>query len=108
MTMKELIDGPHAHWFAAAAGALVGLKALPGSSITEKLSNVAAGFAIAAWSGPAIVDHLAISKPSIAAGVVFGVGACGLVLFHSLIAAIRTTDFAAWLAQFMPPRRKGD
>lgn len=106
----EILDNLHPHWLAAAAGALVGLKAMPGTSMPEKLGNLGAGFALAAWAGPAIVDYLSVAKPSIAAGIVFGVGACGLVAFNALISAIRATDFGAWISGWLAawsPRKKG-
>ena len=89
---------------AAAAGALVGLRALPGSSYIEKFSNVSAGFAIAAWGGPAIVDYLVITSPRVASGMVFICGATGLVVANSLWEAIKRTDIAAWISSWLPKK----
>jgi uncharacterized membrane protein YedE/YeeE len=100
--LNEILTHPV---LAAAVGALVGLRALPGSSLPEKLLNVGAGFAIAAWGGSAIVEHLSVTSPKIAAGMVFFVGAAGLVVFNALIEAIKRTDLAAWLSGWLP--RKG-
>lgn len=92
---------------AAAAGALVGLRALPGTSYLEKLSNVSAGFAIAAWGGPALVEYLAVTSPQLASGIVFICGATGLVIANALWEAIRHTDLAAWATAWLPkPRGK--
>ena len=93
---------------AAAAGALVGLRALPGASYPEKLTNLAAGFAIAVWGGPALVDWLAIGNPNIASGAIFACGATGLVVANAVWEGIRRTDLAAWLAAFLPARKGGD
>lgn len=92
---------------AAAVGALLGLRALPGSSIPEKIVNVAAGFAIAAWGGAAVVEYLGVTSPKIAAGMVFIVGAAGLVVFNSVIEAIKRTDLAAWVMSWLPQRKGG-
>jgi hypothetical protein len=90
---------------AAAVGALLGLQALPGASVLEKLGNVAAGFAIAAWGGPALVDYLHIESPKLASGVIFVIGAVGLVVFNAVIEAIKKTDLAGWLAGWLPRRK---
>lgn len=92
---------------AAAAGALLGLKALPGTSIPEKLANVAAGFLLAAWGGAALVEYLVIASPKIAAGCIFMTGAAGLVVFDSLIQAFKKTDLAEYIMSWLP-RRSGD
>lgn len=99
------------HWAAAALGALVGLKALPGANLAEKAGNVGAGFAIAAWGGPALVDWLNITSPNVGSGVVFSLGACGLVLFNALIAAIKATNLGGHLDSVLSRfsgRREGD
>jgi len=93
---------------AAAGGALLGLKALPGTSYPEKLSNVAAGFAIAAWGGPALVDYLAIGSPKLASGVVFICGACGLVIANAVWEAIKHADLGAWLMGWLPKKKGGE
>jgi hypothetical protein len=89
---------------AAAAGALVGLRALPGTSYIEKLANVSCGFAIAAWGGPALVDWLVITSPRVASGMIFICGATGLVVANALWEAIKRTDFAAWIMSWLPKR----
>jgi hypothetical protein len=77
---------------AAAAGSLVGLKALPGASVTERLCNVAAGFAFAAFAGPAVVDHIGVISPNVKSGIIFIIGAAGLVIFNAVIEGIKKTD----------------
>ena len=108
MTMKAEITDFFAHpVVAAAAGALVGLRALPGTSYLEKLSNVACGFAIAAWGGPALVEYLGLNSAKLASGVVFICGATGLVLANAVWEAIKHTDLAAWFTSWLPkPKRK--
>lgn len=92
---------------AAAVGAIVGLRALPGTSIVEKLANVGAGFAIAAFAGGALVDQMAIVSPKLVAGMIFVVGATGLVVFNAIVEAIKRTDLAAWVAGWLPGRKGG-
>lgn len=94
-------------WFVAAAGSMLGLKAMPGASLPEKIGNLCAGFLIATFGGPALIEWLPINSPKLAAFAIFGLGACGLVLWASLIEGIRRTDFGAWLTNWLP-RRKGD
>lgn len=94
---------------AAAAGSLLGLKALPGTSNAEKLANVAAGFMLAAWGGAALVDYMVIASPKVAAGCIFMVGAAGLVVFDAVIQAVKRTDMAAYVMSWLPRRRgEGD
>lgn len=104
LELSEILTHPVV---AAAAGALLGLKALPGTSIPEKLANVAAGFLLAAWGGAALVEYLVIASPKISAGVIFMVGAAGLVVFDSFIQAFKRTDLAACILSWLP-RRRGD
>jgi len=106
--MKEELQDLFAHpMIAAAAGALVGLRALPGTSYPEKLANVACGFAIAAWGGPALVDYLAIGSPKLASGVVFICGACGLVIANAVWEALKHLDLSAWISAWLPKRGPG-
>lgn len=89
---------------AAAVGAIVGLRALPGASVPEKIANVTAGFAIAAWAGTAAVEYMGIASPKLASGAIFVTGATGLVVFNAIIEAIKRTDLAAWLSGWRPKR----
>lgn len=93
---------------AAAAGALLGLKALPGESIANKLANVFAGFLLAAWGGAALVEYLEIVNIKIAAGCIFMTGAAGLVVFDSLIQAVKQTNVAAYVMSWLPKRKGGE
>jgi hypothetical protein len=107
LELNELLTHPVV---AAAAGSLLGLKALPGTSAPEKVANVAAGFMLAAWGGAALVEYLQIASLRIAAGVIFMVGAAGLVVFDALIQAFKRTDLAGHIldtAKTWLPRRKG-
>ena len=101
---NELLTHPV---IAAAVGAVLGLYALPGATVPQKIGNVAAGFAIAAWLGPALVDYMAISSPKLASGAIFVIGATGLVVFNAVIEAIKRTDLAAWIAGWLPGRKGG-
>lgn len=103
LELQEVLTHPVV---AAAAGALLGLKALPGTSVANKLANIFAGFLLAAWGGAALVEWLEIANLKIAAGVIFMVGSAGLVVFDSLIQAIKQTDFVAWLAGWLPKRKE--
>ena len=107
--MKDELQEIFAHpMVAAAAGALVGLRALPGTSYMEKLANVACGFAIAAWGGPALVDYLAIASTKLASGVVFICGACGLVIANAVWEAIKHADLGGWVAAWLPKKKGGE
>lgn len=102
--LQEFFTTP---WVAAGAGAIISLRALPGASITEKLVSVGAGFLIAAYCGPALVDYMGWSNPRLAALAIFGSGSVGLVVFSGIVEGIRKTDFGAWLASWLP-RKRGD
>jgi hypothetical protein len=88
----ELLTNPIV---AAGAGALVGLKALPGATLLERISNAFAGFAFASFAGPAVVDHIGVVGPNIRSGIIFIIGAAGLVIFNAVIEGIKKTDFGA-------------
>lgn len=94
-------------WVAAALGAVLSLKALPGAGMGEKLLNVGAGFAIAAYAGPALVEHMGWASPRLAALAIFGCGASGLVVFNGVMEALKRTDFGAWVMSWLP-KKKGE
>jgi hypothetical protein len=91
----------------AALGSILALKAIPGTSYVEKAGNVGASFALAIYLGPALVEYMDITSPKIAAGVIFAIGATGLVVFNGVIDAIKKTDLAAWVASWMPGKKGG-
>lgn len=103
--LQEIMTHPV---IAAAVGALMGLHALPGSSLAQKCGNVAAGFAIAAWGGPALVEYMAVESPKLQSGVIFILGATGLVVFNAVIEAIKHLDVVAWLTGWLPRRKGGE
>jgi predicted hotdog family 3-hydroxylacyl-ACP dehydratase len=105
LEIQEILTHPV---IAAAAGALLGLKALPGTSIANKLANVVAGFLLAAWGGAALVEYLEIANIKIAAGAIFMVGAAGLVVFDASIAALKQTDLVAFFTNWLPKRKGGE
>jgi peptidoglycan/LPS O-acetylase OafA/YrhL len=82
-------------------GALVGLKAWPGTSWLDKASNLTLGFLISIIAGPAIVDYLGVSSPRIGAAIAFVCGATGLVLYASVIEGIRQTKFAEIVTRWL-------
>lgn len=99
------------HWLsnpviAAAAGALVGLRALPGSSYLEKASNMAAGFAIAAFGGPALVEYLGVQSAKLGSGIVFVCGAVGLVVANAVWEGVKHIDLAGIVSGWL--RKKGE
>lgn len=107
MKIAELLDAALHPVVAAAVGSIVGLKAVPGASLGERMTNLVASFALAVYGGPALIEHMGVSSVKIGAGIVFLVGAAGLVVFNACIEAFRQTDLAAWLTGWLP-RRKGD
>ena len=103
-------EGEVQHWFsnpviAAAAGALVGLRALPGTSYLEKGSNMVAGFAIAAFGGPALVEYLNVHSEKLSSGIVFVCGAVGLVVANSIWEGVKHIDVAGIVSGWL--KKKG-
>ena len=92
---------------AAALGSALGLKAIPGASIVEKLLNLVAGWAAAVYGGLALIDYMGLSSRPIGAFMIFGVGATGLVVFNAIIEAIKRTDLAAWVLGWLPGKKGG-
>jgi hypothetical protein len=92
---------------AAAVGAIVALKAIPGTGYPEKALNVGASFALAVYAGPALVEYMEVTSLKIAAGVIFAIGATGLVVFNAIIEAVKRTDLAAYVMSWLPGRKGG-
>lgn len=110
----KLFSGEFNEWLthpviAAALGAIVGLRAVPGASLPEKLSNVALSFAIASYGGPALVAHMGVSNAQLGAGIIFAVGVTGLVALGGLFEAIKKTAaferVIEWALSWLPRRR---
>lgn len=92
-------------YVAALAGAILGLKAIPGASLAERAGNLACGFGMAIFMGPAIVDWLHIASTRIASGITFAVGAAGLVGFAAIMEGIRQTQFGAIISGWLSRNR---
>lgn len=90
-------------YVAALAGALLGLKAVPGGTIKDRLANLLFGLLMAVYVGPALVDYLHITSRNVSACIVFSVGAAGLVAFGALVEGIKQTQFgtiiSGWLSR---------
>ncbi len=91
---------------AAFLGALVGLRALPGASLPEKLWNLLGGFLFAAFIGPAFAEWAGFVSIKLAAGVIFAFGAAGLVAFGSLIEGIKQTALGPVILAWISPRER--
>ena len=48
-----------------------------------------------------------VTSVKIAAGVVFAIGATGLVVFNAIIEAVKRTDLAAYVMSWLPGRKGG-
>lgn len=92
-------------YLAALAGAILGLKAIPGVSFRERLANLLMGALLAIYLGPAMVDYLHIQSVRVASGITFALGAAGLVAFAAIMDGIRQTQFGAIIASWLT--RKG-
>lgn len=90
-------------YVAALAGAILGLKAIPGSSFAERAGNLLFGFLLAVFVGPALVDYLHIVSMRVASGLIFAMGAAGLVAFAAIMEGVRQTQFgtiiSGWLSR---------
>lgn len=95
-------------YVAGLAGALLGLKAIPGTTYPERLANLALGFLVAVFVGPAIVDNLHVTSTKVAAGIIFAMGAAGLVAFSAIMEGIKQTPvrdlIIGWLSRSKPPK----
>lgn len=91
------------HFVAAFVGSLVGLKAMPGASIWQRIGNLCLGFGLAVFAGPALAEWAGVTSPKIQAGVVFACGAAGLVAFSAVVDGIKQTPLAqiitGWLSR---------
>ncbi|MEY5097289.1 MAG: hypothetical protein RJA36_8 [Pseudomonadota bacterium] len=107
MKAPEILDLALHPVVAAAVGAIVALKAIPGTGYPEKALNVGASFALAVYAGPALVEYMEVTSLKIAAGVIFAIGATGLVVFNAIIEAVKRTDLAAYVMSWLPGRKGG-
>lgn len=107
MKVPEILDLALHPVVAAAIGSIVALKAIPGTGYVEKAVNVGASFALAVYAGPALVEYMDVTSLKIAAGVIFAIGATGLVVFNAVIEAIKRTDLAAWVMGWLPGKKGG-
>jgi len=73
----------------AAAGALVSLRAIPGSTLAEKIVALFLGFIIAVFLGPALVEWAGYTASKTAAGIVFITGAAGLVAVSAFLDGLK-------------------
>jgi hypothetical protein len=105
--VPEILDLALHPVVAAAVGAIVALKAIPGTGYPEKALNVGASFALAVYAGPALVEYMEVTSLKIAAGVIFAIGATGLVVFNAIIEAVKRTDLAAYVMSWLPGRKGG-
>lgn len=101
---EEIVTNP---FTAAVAGAVVGLKAVPGTTFLERLANVVLGTLIAVFTGPALVEYLHVTSMKVAAGLTFAVGTAGLVAFSAIMDGIKQTPvrdiIVGWIARRPPP-----
>lgn len=102
-TDPDLITGNT--YIAALAGAILGLKAIPGASFAERAGNLLFGFLMAVFLGPAIVDWLHIASTRIASGITFATGAAGLVGFAAIMEGVRQTQFGAIISGWLSRNR---
>jgi len=93
-------------YVAALAGAILGLRAIPGGTTVQRVTNLLFGFLLAVFVGPALVEYQHITSLRLAAGLIFAVGAGGLVAFAAIIDGVRETKFAAILTGWLS-RNKG-
>lgn len=78
---------------AGVAGALLGLKWAPGTSLADKLINVIGGTALAGWGGPALAELWRLTPAQISlAGLVLGL--FGISLADAVMRAIKAIDLA--------------
>src|SRR5579884_99255 len=94
-------------YVAALAGAILGLKAIPGGTFAERLANLLFGFLLAIFVGPAVVDYLHVTSARISSGLIFALGAGGLVVFAAVIEGVRATQFGAILTGWLSRNRGG-
>ena len=91
------------NYLAAAAGALLGLRAFPGSSPRQIVANLVVGALTAVFVGPGLADWEGTTSPRIYAFIIFATGATGLVFFSAVIEGVRQTPFGqiltGWLSK---------
>lgn len=79
---------------AGAIGGIVALRFAPGTSIVERIANVASGSVCAGFFAPALVEWFGVTRPGMSAAIAFGVGMFGLSLAAAAMQAIRELKLA--------------
>jgi hypothetical protein len=87
----RLLDHPVG---AGAAGALVGLRFVPGATWIERFINVFSGAACATYVGPAAAELLQLTSHGAIMGLGFGLGAFGVTLADVLVQTLRELPLA--------------
>lgn len=91
-------------YVASFAGAILGLKAIPGGTFATRLSNLLFGFLLAVYAGPALVEYLNVTSGKISSGLVFAVGASGLVIFAAVVDGIKQTPLGTIISGWISRR----
>lgn len=91
INIPEAVKSPE---MAGIAGALVGLKFLPGATWAERVFNLFAGILCAAFGAPGIVEWLHINNKAILMACAFLVGLFGLSLCSAVVDAIKNLQLA--------------
>lgn len=87
-------------------GALVSLRFVPGSTITEKLVNFASGAAIAWFGAPFLAEWFALQKPQSIGFLSFTSGMVGLIVVSVAIDTFKSIKWAD-IAQGWAARKTG-
>ena len=99
---QKIITNP---LFPGVVGALVGLRFAPGSSLLERLMNVAAGAACAGFVAPAAGEIFHLTSVSMMGFLAFVTGMFGMSLAASVVQALRDVQLSVIITGWIS--RKG-
>jgi hypothetical protein len=98
---SQVIDS---HIVAGLLGSLLGLKWAPGASWLERLANVGIGFGCAVYLAPGVAEWMGVQSARGLAAMIFAMGMFGQSLAAAAAQFIRSADFGAIIASWLPRR----
>ena len=92
-------------WLAGLAGSVIALRFAPGAGWLERVGNVVAGTACAAYLAPWGAEWFGATSPSSLAALSFGIGMFGLSVAAAVMQAIREVKWADLITGWLPGRK---
>jgi hypothetical protein len=98
---SEVLANP---FVAGAAGSLLGIKSMSGTTWGERFLHLIIGAVCAGYGGPALTDWMHMDSVKVQSFMAFGVGAFGISIYMALVDAIKKIDWTGVITSILPKR----